>query len=112
MRLALLSDQTNWLDQLDEKLHFFRCFDHVFNSYHMGKSKKDSSLFDDVLKIMELRAEQTLFVDDHGSHIERAGQRGLNTILYQDRPSFIRALAVFCPFLRVPATQRRHEGTK
>jgi HAD superfamily hydrolase (TIGR01509 family) len=105
VRLALLSDQTNWLDELDAKLHFFRWFDHVFNSYHMGKSKKDPSLFDDVLKIMDLQAEQALFVDDHHSHIERAGQRGLNTILYQDRPSFMRALAVFCPFLLVPDAQ-------
>jgi putative hydrolase of the HAD superfamily len=110
MRLALLSDQTNWLDELDEKLHFFRCFDHVFNSYHMGKSKKDPWLFDDVLKVMDLRAEQTLFVDDHRAHIDRAGQRGLNTILYQDRPSFMGDLAIFCPFLRVPTAHPRQEG--
>jgi len=108
-RLALLSDQTNWLDELDEDLHFFSCFDHVFNSYHLGKSKKDPSLFDDVLKIMGLRAEQALFVDDHHSHIERAGQRGLNTILYQDRPSFMRALAVFCPFLQAPGIQSHNK---
>jgi putative hydrolase of the HAD superfamily len=44
VRLALLSDQTDWLDELDEKLHFFQWFDHIFNSYHLGKSKKDPSL--------------------------------------------------------------------
>jgi len=112
VRLALLSDQTNWLDELDAKLHFFRWFDHVFNSYHMGKSKKDPSLFDDVLKIMDLQAEQALFVDDHHSHIEKAGQRGLHTILYQDRPSFMRALAVFCPFLLVPDAHTYHERSE
>jgi len=111
-RLALLSDQTNWLDELDEDLHFFRWFDHVFNSYHLGKSKKDPSLFDDVLKVMHLQAGQALFVDDHGLHIERARQRGLNTILYQDRRSFMRALAVFCPFLQAADAHTRHEESE
>lgn len=112
VRLALLSDQTNWLDELDAKLHFFRCFDHVFNSYHLGKSKKDPSLFDGVLKVMDLQAGQALFVDDHGAHIDRAGQRGLNTILYQDQSIFMHALAVFCPFLQAPAAHTYHERSE
>ena len=112
VRLALLSDQTDWLDELDEKLHFFQCFDHIFNSYHLGKSKKDPSLFDNVLKVMDLQAGQVLFVDDHGPHIERAGQRGLHTILYQDRQSFMRALTACCPFLLAPTAHPRREGSK
>jgi putative hydrolase of the HAD superfamily len=112
VRLALLSDQTNWLDELDAKLHFFHYFDHVFNSYHLGKSKKDPSLFDDVLKVMDLQAGQALFVDDHGSHIERARQRGLNTILYLDQSTFMHALAVFCPFLRALAAHPRQKKSE
>jgi putative hydrolase of the HAD superfamily len=112
VRLALLSDQTNWLDELNEDLHFFQWFDHVFNSFHLGKSKKDPSLFDDVLKVMDLQTGQALFVDDHGSHIERARQRGLHTILYQDRPSFMRALAVVCPFLQAPTAHTYHERSE
>ena len=69
-------------------------------------------MFDDVLKIMGLREEQALFVDDHHSHIERAGQRGLHTILYQDRPSFMRALAVVCPFLQAPTAHTNHERSE
>lgn len=101
--LAILSDQTNWLDEINAQHGFFRWFDHVFNSYHLGKSKRDVSLFDDVLRYMGVQAGQALFVDDHQSHIERAKGRGLNTILYSDRESFQTELARFCPSI-IPAS--------
>ena len=99
MCLAILSDQTNWLDELNSRHGFFRWFDHVFNSYHLGKSKKDISLFEDVLSQIAVQAGQALFVDDHESRIERAKGIGLNTILYLDRQSFELDLASFCPRL-------------
>jgi len=99
MCLAILSDQTNWLDELDGRDDFFRWFDHVFNSYHQGKSKKEISLFKDVLSYIGVHAGQALFVDDHESHIKRAEAIGLNTILYLDRERFEADLALFCPHL-------------
>ena len=80
MCLAILSDQTNWLDELNYRRGFFRWFDHVFNSYHMGKSKKEITIFEDVLSHMGVQAGQALFVDDHESHVERANGMGLNRI--------------------------------
>ena len=97
VRLAILSDQTNWLDELDNEHRFFQYFDHVFNSYYLGKSKKDTSLYDDVLRSLRIQASHALFVDDHEGNIERAKQRGLHTILYSDRESFRTDLAQFCP---------------
>ncbi|HOO47709.1 MAG TPA: HAD family phosphatase, partial [Deltaproteobacteria bacterium] len=38
IRLFILSDQTNWLDELEERNHFFYLFEKVFNSFHTGKS--------------------------------------------------------------------------
>ena len=97
VRLAILSDQTNWLDELDNEHGFFQYFDHVFNSYYLGKSKKDTSLYDDVLRSLKIQASRALFVDDHEENIERARQRGLQSILYSDRESFQADLAQFCP---------------
>ncbi len=42
---AILSDQTDWLDLLNERDRFFRNFDRVFNSFHLGKGKRDPSVF-------------------------------------------------------------------
>ena len=96
---AILSDQTNWLDELDAQYNFFRLFDRVFNSYHLGKCKKDESLFEDVLGEMNFRPEQSLFIDDSQDNIKRATNRGLHTIYYQDKTSFMENMLSFCPFL-------------
>ena len=70
--LAILSDQTNWLDELDAQYNFFKLFDRVFNSYHLGKCKRDVILFDDVLSEMGVRLERALFIDDTKGNTERA----------------------------------------
>jgi len=46
---GILSDQTDWLDRLNRRYHFYRLFDRVYNSYYLGKGKRDASLFTDVL---------------------------------------------------------------
>lgn len=101
LSLAILSDQTNWLDELDAYHDFFRWFERVFNSYHMGKGKRDPTLFDDVLALMDVEPGKALFVDDNHGNIERAKQKGLHAILYENCGSFHKELALFCPFLKV-----------
>ncbi|MEW5949107.1 MAG: HAD family phosphatase [Thermodesulfobacteriota bacterium] len=86
---GILSDQTNWLDVLNERDHFFQEFDRVFNSYYLGKGKKDLTIFDDVIRTLGISPPETLFVDDHPGNIERASHRGLKTILYRDQAPFL-----------------------
>ena len=83
--VAILSDQTNWLNELNEKYDFFKEFDQVFNSFAVGKSKRDPSLFSDVSARLGIAAPQLLFIDDSEGHIARARSRGLNGILFRDR---------------------------
>ena len=90
---ALLSDQSDWLDLLDGKYHFFREFDHVFNSYHLGKTKRDVSLFDDTVHVLNVPAPQALFIDDNPGHVKRAAARGLQTHLFTSASCFQAALA-------------------
>jgi hypothetical protein len=40
-----------------------------------------------------------LFIDDTPGHCERAGQRGLNVILYIGRSNFEEKIGAYCPFL-------------
>jgi putative hydrolase of the HAD superfamily len=83
--VAILSDQSDWLDQLEARYHFFKEFDAVFNSYHVGKSKRDPTIFDDTVQALGVTARQTLFVDDNHDHIQRAAGRGLQTHLFTTR---------------------------
>jgi HAD superfamily hydrolase (TIGR01509 family) len=80
MRVAMLSDQTNWLDEINERTLLFRHFDRVFNSFHVHKSKRDATIFGDVCSELGTLPEKTLFIDDNINHINRARHQGLQTI--------------------------------
>lgn len=82
---ALLSDHTEWLDELDHRQGFLKEFDRVFVSYRLGKGKRDASLFDEVMESLGIAAEQAIFIDDNPGHVERAISRGLHGIVLTDR---------------------------
>ncbi len=92
-RVGLLSDQTDLLDQLEEKYSFFRHFDYVFSSYRLGKGKRDASLFDDVARVVKTEPDRILFIDDDPGHVDRARHRGWKAILYVERNGFQKDLA-------------------
>jgi putative hydrolase of the HAD superfamily len=97
IRLAILSDQTNWLDELEEKLRFFHLFERVFNSYHVGRTKLEKQIFLDVLDIMNLAPGDVLFVDDTQGHVRRARETGLKAIHYRGKDDFLERLSGLCP---------------
>jgi putative hydrolase of the HAD superfamily len=95
--IGILSDQTDWLDELNARYDFFRCFDYVFNSYHMGKGKKDPTHFEDVVSMLGTEAHKVLFIDDDQGNCERASQKGLKLIRYIDRDKFIEEIGMYFP---------------
>ncbi len=86
--VAILSDQTNWLDELDQKTPFHRFFDHVFNSFYLGKTKRDPSIFKDICNLLGVRSEEVLFVDDNLENVERAANQGLIAIHFKGSREF------------------------
>ena len=96
LAVGILSDQTNWLDELDGRHGLYGRFDFVFNSYHMGKSKNDPTHFDDVLRLLNRRGRQVLFIDDNAGHAERARQRGWACLRFQDEGDVLGALSGLC----------------
>lgn len=87
-RVALLSDQTDWLERLDARDHFLHHFDRVFNSYHLGIGKRNPRVFRLAACRLGEKPERILFVDDSPGNIRRARSVGLQTLLYQDRNQF------------------------
>jgi len=81
--VAILSDQTNWLDELDRRTPFHHHFDYVFNSFHLRKTKRDPSIFRDVCARLGVRPEEVLFVDDNLENVKRAASQGLGTIHFK-----------------------------
>lgn len=89
---AILSDQTDWLERLDARDGFSGAFDRVFNSYRIGRSKRDPAVFDEVLGELAVAPSRALFIDDTAEHVERARARGLAGIVYRDRARLATAL--------------------
>jgi HAD superfamily hydrolase (TIGR01509 family) len=87
--VGILSDQSQWLDELDERDDFFKEFHEIFNSYHLGKGKKDPSLFPEIAAKLGMKGSEVLFIDDNEGNVERAGTQGWNTILYRNREDFL-----------------------
>lgn len=81
-RVAILSDQTDWLERLNDRDRFFPEFERVFNSYRLGKGKRDPTLFDDVVEALGVAPCEALFIDDNPGHVQRAVSRGLPSILF------------------------------
>ena len=105
VKVGILSDQTDMLDKLDRKYDFFRLFDYIFNSYYMGKGKRDPSLFDDIVKALKTEPDRILFIDDDSGNVERATQKGWKGILYVDRDSFQKDIEEILP-LKMPSLKK------
>ena len=86
--VAILSDQTNWLDELDRRTPFRYYFDYVFNSFHLKKTKRDSSIFRDVCDLLGVRPEEILFVDDNLENVKRATRQGFRAIHFKSAREF------------------------
>jgi putative hydrolase of the HAD superfamily len=86
--VAMLSDQTNWLEEIDSATAVFRRFDRVFNSFRIHKSKRDASVFTEVCAVLGVKPEETLFVDDNSNHIKRAQGRGLHAVHFTGSDAF------------------------
>ena len=99
IRCAILSDQVNWLDILNERHSFYSLFERVFNSFKLGQSKRDPALFSQVATWLGISPEQALFIDDSAGNVDRAGSQGLQTILYSGREDFLAHITAFCPGL-------------
>lgn len=95
LKVGMLSDQTNWLEEIDRNTPLFRHFDIVFNSFRLHKSKRDPSVFRDVCEILCVRPDEVLFVDDNVNHIKRAADEGLITLHFSTAEDFEKQIREF-----------------
>jgi putative hydrolase of the HAD superfamily len=89
---GILSDQTDWLDRLDARDHFYKYFDRIYNSYYLGKGKRDPSHFSDVAADLGLDPSAVLFIDDSKNNVATAIAAGMQAIQYIDRESLLKVL--------------------
>jgi len=86
---GVLNDQTNWLARLNQQTEYYSAFDHIYNSYYLGKGKQDPSLFKDVAADLQLAPDRILFVDDNKENIDRARTCGWLALQFTDKRNFL-----------------------
>jgi putative hydrolase of the HAD superfamily len=84
LKVAILSDQTDWLEALDRKTPFLYLFDPVYNSFRTGRTKRDEQAFRDLMTGLGLEGPEILFVDDRASNLARAAKFGIRIVLCED----------------------------
>lgn len=91
-RVGILSDQTQWLEELDQRDSFFKEFDVVFNSYRLGIGKKDPQVFRIVAEKLGVEPHEILFVDDHLGNVSRARSVGFQVIHFAHEEAFLKEM--------------------
>lgn len=104
--VGILSDQTDWLDQLDARDGFFRRFDYVSNSFHLGLSKRGEAVFEETQRRLGVPAEELCLVDDNEGNCQRARKSRWHAILYRTGGQVLRELRELVPGLDLS----RHAG--
>lgn len=92
IRTALLSDHTNWLEELDAVHGIYKHFDRVFNSFREGMTKRSLQFFEHACTVMNVSPANALFIDDNPANTTRAQSIGLHTITYTSYGEFIAQL--------------------
>jgi len=100
VKTAILSDHTNWLEDIDFEFSIYPHFDRVFNSYREGISKRDHDYFQHACKEMGVTPERALFVDDNSANLLRAEETGMQGLLYDEHDKVLERLQKVFPKIK------------
>ena len=81
--VGLLTDQTNWLYELDERDDLLSAFDTVVNSYEEGFSKRDPEIFRIACERFSLLPDEIAFFDDNPGNIETGNEFGVRAYVFE-----------------------------
>lgn len=83
--LILLSDHVKeWAEYIFNNNKELNIFKHKYFSYQYGKLKSDEDCFKYVLKDLNLKPEETVFIDDYIKNTESASKIGIYGIVFKN----------------------------
>lgn len=81
--VGLLTDQCNWLYELDERDELLTAFDTLVSSYEEGYTKRDMEMFRIACQRFALLPEEVAFFDDDPGNIDRAREFGMKAFQFE-----------------------------
>lgn len=83
--LAVLTNFGDWFDIFNKKWNLDKIFgDKIFISSNIGIIKPDKEIYAFVLKKLEIKPEETVFIDDNKENVESAMEFGINAIQFMN----------------------------
>ncbi len=79
---------SGFLREILDKNNLWELFDEVFISAELHLAKPDPEFFRECLKRIDVRAEETVMIDDNARNLEGARSVGIDIILFRDNESF------------------------
>lgn len=84
-KLALLSVHTReWIEYCETKHNYHQYFHTIMYSYEVGVSKPDPMAFELILESLQVKPNETLFIDDSRRNIQAANKLGMHTIHFHN----------------------------
>lgn len=91
--LALLSNHgKEWAEYCERKYSYHKFFRHVVYSFQVGLTKPNKEIFLLVLKKLQVKPQECLFIDDYINNITIAQDMGFNTIQFKSAGDLKRKL--------------------
>ncbi len=91
--LILLSNHgKEWVEYCEKKYSYHKLFKHVVYSFQVGLTKPNKEIFLLVLKKLQLKPQECLFIDDYIKNIEVAERLDFKTILFTSALDLTRKL--------------------
>jgi len=82
--LAVLSNTYEYHAKLNEKDPRFRLFDLIIFSHRVGMRKPDREIYEHILKRLNIKPDECIFIDDLPKNVEAAKNMGIKGILFQN----------------------------
>lgn len=82
-KVGLLSNQVDWIDELESKYYFRELFDLVVISKEVGCIKPEKKIFEIFVNKAKVNPEEILFIDDQKNFKKAAEKFGIKSILYK-----------------------------
>ena len=94
-RTAILSDQGHFSSPALVPKKFYKIFNPVIISYKLGTRKPNLEIYKIILKKLELKPKEILFIDDRPWNLPPASKLGINTALFFDNKTFKKQVKKF-----------------
>ena len=91
-KVGMLTNQTNWLDEINSKYNFYKQFDPLIISKNEGTRKPEQKIFKILIERSNCQPDEIVFIDDTMDYKEATEKAGIKFIHYKNKNQLVEEL--------------------